>query len=69
MLGFVLVLVGFAAGLGQLGALASMEQPGGVLLWVPATWYAALIPGGSFTSVTTTVIDAVPVFCGGWIAW
>lgn len=43
---FVLVLVGFAAGLGQLGSLATLDQPSGLLLWVPAAWYAALVPGG-----------------------
>lgn len=43
---FVGVLVGFAAGMGHLPELAKLEAPGGALLLVPSTWYAALLPGG-----------------------
>ncbi|MDA1265440.1 MAG: hypothetical protein O2816_10220 [Planctomycetota bacterium] len=43
---FVAVLVGFAAGLSKLGSLAEVTEPTGVLLALPSTWYAALLPGG-----------------------
>jgi hypothetical protein len=43
---FVVVLVGFSTGLGQLRALAAVTEPGGALLLLPSIWFAALLPGG-----------------------
>ncbi len=61
---FVLVLVGFAAGLGQLGALASLEHPSGFLLAFPATWYAALVPGGPGGLALQLCLAAVALTAG-----
>lgn len=48
---FVLVLVGFAAGLGQIQAFAAVTEPSGALLVVPSTWYGSLAVPTSTTGV------------------
>jgi len=42
---FGLVIVGFAAGLGQLNVLSEVEHAGGALLAYPPAWFASWLPG------------------------